>query len=233
MVAMSFAPPQPTKKPVLKTVSIKNWELGTVTAFDDGRTPQGGLRSSGNVILDQDGVIRPRPSLNLYGPQPLGTVLGEIFEFRELSGLTFTNWMCCLQNVSGTTKLYIAKGEDTTWTVCNGKTFDNTARAHYSQPQNKVLITNGTDNLSYLDIPTKTVIPFTALSDPSAPTLNTLTGLTGSAFNIYYAITANSSVGETAGSPKLTQPVLKDRSVWDPTANTVKIQWSAVTNAKS
>ena len=55
---------------------------GTVTAYDDGRTPTDGLKSSGNVYLDQDGTIRPRPSLTLYGPQPTGTVLGEIFPFR-------------------------------------------------------------------------------------------------------------------------------------------------------
>lgn len=220
------------KSPKIVRKSVKNFLNGVVTALDDGRTPLEGLRSSGNVILEQDGVVRPRPSKVLYGPQPTGTVLGEIFEFKNVVNLTSTNWMISLQNVSGTTKVYIAKGEDTSWTVCNGYTYDNSASAHFLQVGNKVLVMNGTDSLSYLDIATSTVIPFTALSTPSAPTLTTLTGLTGTTYTIYYAITANSSVGETDGSAVLSQQVSTDRDFWNPSTQSVKISWSAVTNAR-
>ena len=79
------------KPPKILTKDVSNWTSGTVTAFDDGRTPLEGLRSSGNVILDQDGTVRPRPSMVKYGPQPLGKVLGEIFEYKNVSGLTSTN----------------------------------------------------------------------------------------------------------------------------------------------
>lgn len=229
--------PQPTKSPEVKRISVKNWLKGTVTAFDDGRTPQDGLRSSGNVILEQDGTVRPRPSLTQYGPQPLGTILGEIYEFRSISGLTMTNWMICLQNVAGTTKAYIARGEDTTWTVCNGKTFDNSAKAHFCQVKNSVLIMNGVDNLSYLNISTSAVIPFSLLTTPSAPTVanNGTTDLTTGTkpFNIYYAITANSTVGETDGSVVTTTAINVDRDLWDPTKHSLKITWTAVTSAQS
>lgn len=228
---MVVIPRTAVKPPNIKRVSVKNWTSGDVTAWDDGRTPVQGLRSSGNVYLDQDGTVRPRPSMTRFGPQPTGTILGEIFEFRALSGLTMTNWQISMQNVAGTTKVYIAKPEDTVWTICNGKTFDNTAKAHFCQIQNKVLVMNGKDTLSYLDIPTSAVIPFTALSTPSAPTLTTNTGLTGTVFNIYYAITANSSVGETDGSAVLSTPVLTDRDLWNPTTQSIKISWSAVASA--
>lgn len=233
---MFAVPKSALKPPAIKRISVKSWTSGTVTAFDDGRTPAKGLRSSGNVLLDQDGTIRPRPSLTRYGPQPTGTILGEIFEFRALSGLTMTNWMISLQNVAGTTKAYIAKGEDTSWTVCNGKTYDNTAHAHFCQIQNKILIMNGVDSLSYLDIPTSAVIPFTALSNATAPTVvnNGSSDVTsGTApLTIYYAVTANSTVGETAGSPTTSQVLNKDRDLWDPATNSLKVTWSAVTSAR-
>lgn len=228
--------PRPTKAPTIKRVSVKNWIRGTITAYDDGRTPVDGLRSSGNVVLDQDGTVRPRPSLSRYGPQPTGTILGEVFEFKNVSGLTSTTWMASLQNVSGTTKVYIAKGEDTSWTVCNGKTYDNTATARFLQIGNKVLVLNGTDALSYLDIPTSTVIPFTALTTPSAPTIanNGSTNLTTAGFlNIYYAVTASSTVGETIGSASTTQSINADRDLWNPATQSLKITWSAVTGAKN
>lgn len=211
--------------------SVKNWLNGTVTAFDDGRTPLDGLRSGGNLVLDQDGTVRPRPSLALYGPQPTGTILGEIGEFKKVVGLTSTNWMVSLQNVAGTTNVYIAKGEDTSWTLCSGKTYDNSASARFCQIQNKVLVMNGVDNLSYLDISTSTVTPFTALSTPTPPTLTTNND-TGATFTVTYRITANGTVGETDASTALSVTVAHDRDLWSSTQNVI-IGWSAVTSATS
>lgn len=95
---------------------------------------------------------------------------------------------------------------------------------------------NGVDSLSYLDIPTATVIPFTPLSTPSAPTIanNGTTDITVTPnFTIYYAITANSTVGQTIGSASALQTITTDRDTWDPTKNSLKISWNAVANAKS
>lgn len=67
-----LAVPKPTKPIIPTRISNKQWLKGVVTTLDDGRTPIEGLRASGNVMLDQDGVIRPRPSLVEYGTQPTG-----------------------------------------------------------------------------------------------------------------------------------------------------------------
>lgn len=330
--------PKATTPPSVKRVSVKQWIQGTVTAYDDGRTPSQGLRSSANVMLQQDGTVRPRPSLTKYGPQPVGTVLGEIYEFRTLVGLTPTNWMICLQKVtqnevqtlsitgaptggtftltyagqttsalaynaaaatvqtalvalsnvgSGqvtcaggvlpgtpititfagtlantdvalitstssltggtapaisivetvkggfTTYAHIAKGEDTTWTKILGKTYDNTATAQFCQIQSKILIMNGSDTLSYFDATSNLVVAYTALTTPVAMTLDTLTSLTGTVFNVYYATTSNSTVGETDTSPILSQPVSTDRDLWNPATQSVKIDRTAVTGEKS
>lgn len=230
--------PKAIKAPPVKRVSVKNFLKGTVTAYDDGRTPTDGLRSSGNVMLTQDGTVRPRPSLTLYGPQPVGTILGEIFEFRARVGLVMTNWMISLQNVAGTTNVYIAKGEDTTWTkVTAAITYDNTAKAHFFQVADKVVIMNGVNSLSYLDIPTTTVIQFTSLTTPATPTVanNGATDLTTgtTSFTVYYAVTANSSVGETAGSASVSKAINTDRDLWDPTKHSLKLTWTTVTGVKS
>ncbi len=85
---------------------------------------------------------------------------------------------------------------------------------------------NGVDHLSYLDIPTSTVIPFTGLTTPSAPSIanNGTTDITSTAnFTIYYAISANSTVGETIASAAASQTVSTDRDSWDPTKNSLKI----------
>lgn len=230
---MPYSLPKPSKPPQIQRKSLQNWLKGVVTTFDSARTPVDGLLSATNIILMEDGTVRPRPSLRKYGPQPLGKVLGEVFEYKVQTGLTSAYWMCCLQNVSGTTQLYRAKGEDTTWTLCSGKTYDNTGLGHFVQVQNKVLIMNGVDNLSYLDIATGSVVPYAALSNPTPAPTGVATGLTGTSYNVYYAVTANSNVGQTAGSPVLTQPVSTQRDLWNPASMNVKISWTAVTGAKS
>ena len=219
------APPQ------IDRISVKDWEKGTVTAFDDGRTPLQGLRASGNVMLDQDSIIRPRPSLIRYGTQPTGTVLGEIFEFVRVETNVPVTYMLIMQNISGTTKPAYSK-DGGAWTTINGKTYDNSAKAHFVQVDDKIMVMNGTDNLSYVDIPTLAVIPYTALSTPSAPSISR-TGMVGTTYTYYYKITANSTVGETAASTATSQQVSMLRDVWDPTTNYLTISWSAVSSASS
>lgn len=72
---------------------------------------------------------------------------------------------------------------------------------------------NGVDSLSYLNIASATVIPFTALSNPAAPTYASDT-VTGNGFPITYRVSLNSVVGETAASSALSVDVGKDRDTW-------------------
>jgi len=230
-------PPKATQPPKVERTSNKNWLKGVITAYDSGRTPVDGLVSTSNTILDQDGTVRPRPSLRNYGPQPTGTVLGEVFEFKVQDGLSSSQWMICLQNVSGTTKAYIAMGEDSSWTACTGATYNNSAPAHFCQIQDKVLIMNGVNSLSYFDVTTASTTPtitvYTALTTPSAPTGTVSANITGTGFNVYYAVTANSTVGETDGSAVLTKAVKTDRDLWNPSTDYIDVSWTTVTGVQS
>lgn len=220
--------PKPIATPKIDRVSVKNWLKGTTTALDDGRTPVDGLRASGNVILDQDGTIRPRPSLVRYGTQPTGTILGEVYEFRKASatpGAVDEYWLITMQLVAGVAKIYVNK-DGGAWTVCNGKTYSTTASAHFMQVDNKVLIMNGSDFLSYLDIPTLIVTPFVALSAQSI-TSAVATGIGGAGFTYYYQVTANSTVGETAASVATSVAVTKLRDLWIAASEYVTVTWPA------
>src|ERR1035437_8561135 len=230
---MPLTKPNPIKAPPISMPPNTEWIKGVVTAYDDGRTPADGLRATGNQMLDQDGTLRPRPSLIRYGTQPTGTILGEIFEFVKQNGTVNEVWLCTMQNVAGTTNIYVNK-DGGTWTLCSGKTYDNSASVHYCQVDNKILIMNGIDNLSYLDIPTLTVTPFAALATQSA-TSATPAGMSGATFTYYYQVSANSSVGETAASAVVNTGAnsCKFRDLWIPGTDKVTVVWPANGSATS
>lgn len=73
---------------------------------------------------------------------------------------------------------------------------------------------NGSDTLSYYNITTNAVIPFTALATPAAPTLSANNVGTGTIGTITYRLTENSTVGETAASNALSTTVDTDRDLW-------------------
>lgn len=221
--------PQSIKSPPIERKSDKNWLKGVVSAFDDGRTPTDGLRASGNLELDQDGTLRPRPSLVRYGTQPTGTILGEIFEFVKANGTVNEQWLVSVQKVAGVAKVYVNQ-DGGTWQVCNGKTYNTTASCHFCQVDNKILILNGTDNLSYLDIPSLAVIPFTALAAQTI-TSAVATVIGGAGYTYYYQVSANSSFGETAASAATSVAVTKIREQWVPATEFVTVTWPANASA--
>lgn len=225
-----ISPPQVTKAPRIKRVSINNWLKGKDSTNDEGRVEPEGLSATQNVILEQDGVIRPWPSLVAYGPQPTGTVLGEIYEFKEVDGLTDTNWMITVQNVAGTAKVYVRKDQEA-WIEISGKTYDTTATCRFAQVDDKVLVCNGVDNLSYYDIPTQTVVPFVQVNTPSTTTATRGAGLSAGSFTLSYKVTS-SKQGESAASAEFTTTVNKIRGTWTGATENVAIQADRETGAE-
>lgn len=217
---------------------LNTWKEGYVDSKTADRIGKKGLRSTVNQILKQDGTLAPRPSTAQYGVQPLGTVLGEIVEFTKRSGGGSKNYELSMQNVSGTTKCYYRK-DGGTWTLADGKTFNATARAHFCpirdidedyNDEDKVLILNGEDNLSYLDINTLTVIPFVTLAATSAPTLSVGSGITGTNFKHYYKVTAGNR-GETAASSETLAQTSIARSEWSGSTQYIDVTITLVPNA--
>jgi hypothetical protein len=135
-----------------------------------------------------------------------------------------------MMNVASVTNVY-ARKDGNAWTLLTGKTFDNTATARFTQIYNAVLVSNGVDNLSYVNTATNVVIPFVSLSLPAAPTV-TQTGLVGTAFTQKYRISATNQ-GETAASTPGTVQTVKQRSTWaGGTTEYVDITFPRITNAE-
>lgn len=224
-------PPKATKAPDIKRKSILDWSVGTVTDYDSRRIVDDALKSSVNMVLEQNGVIRPRPSLVKYGPQPEGEILGELFECKKVTGATSTFYLISMQVIDGHGYICYCQGEDNTWTRIAAKTYDAAAPVHYVQIGDKVLVMNGVDTLSYIDLSDWSIATFTKVDDPSTAPTTTSTGLSGTGFLVYYAITATSVVGETAASPSVSVTMDTDRDAWDSSTQYITLNWDAVPGA--
>lgn len=225
-------PPEATKPPEIEREAVLDWSAGTVTDYDARRLVNNSLLRSANMILTQNGVVRPRPSMADYGPQPIGEVLGELFECKVMEGNKPVFYLIAMMVVDGKANVYYAKGEDAAWQKIEGKDYDTKATARYLLVRGNVLVLNGIDTLSYIDTTKWQIVEFKKLDAVGkAPTLKENHGLEGTAFKVYYAVTANSTVGETEGSEILTQQVSIQRDMWNPDENWISIEWEEVAGA--
>lgn len=214
--------------PKIERKSVKAWLKGYLSELDDGRMPEDGLATTVNVVLAQNGTVKPVESSVLYGAQPTGTILGQVFPFtRQNAGVT-ENLECCLMNVSGTTKLYWRK-DGGSWNQVGGVTYSNLGSGRFDQIKSVVLVCNGVDSVTYLDTVTMTTNAFIVPTAPSVPTC-TPTGLTGSNFTYRYRISAVKEF-ESAASSTTVVTTSKQRDIWNPTSEYVTLTWSPVANA--
>jgi hypothetical protein len=223
-----------TAPPKIEYLPAKTWNKGVYTRIDSDRVPLEGLVVAENVQLNQDGVVEPRPGLSTYGIQPTGIVRGQIFEYVRMNTLVTPNtaetWLIWMEDRSGVGTVVTAK-DGGTQTVVSGKTYTSTAKAHFEQIYGKVLIQNGIDNLSYMDVQTQTITPMVALTQPStAPTLTPNT-ISGSVITYRYRYTA-ANQGETAGSTAGTQGANKLREQWNGTTESMTITGNRITGAQ-
>ena len=211
----------------------RGFKRGYLSFVQDSRMPIDGLSDLTNAELDQDNLPRPRPSLILFGEQPLGDVLG-ISTFIKINSGSPEKWDISMQNISGTGKIHIRK-DGGTWVPSShaDNSFDSSADVNFCQSGSRVYISNGVNAMSYYDIETGDIVKYSSLSNPSAPSVSE-TGLTGTNFTYYYRISANNRVGESAASAQGSVQVSVVRDQWDdPSTKYVTISWSAVSGATS
>lgn len=203
---------------ITKPVKVKPAKITSIdiTSFNGGLDQRGeanitqnSFSRGRNVMVNQQGLATHRFGLKKWLPDTVGTAY-EIFP--ALYNGTLYN----ITADDGKIK-YITKTDDA-WIDCGG---DNTVTTTdtvntFLRILDKVLILNGEDTLGYVDLETMEVVHYTAVDDPAnAPTLTASGTLsTTGSFKIYYGITFNSTVGETALSPILTQSINKIRDTW-------------------
>lgn len=208
------------------------FKRGYMSFISDSRMPLDGLADLTNMTLDQDNMPRPRPSLILFGEQPLGTGLGFSTYIKIVSGLP-EKWDISIQDISGTGKIHVRK-DGGTWVAAGGtNAYDDEAEVNFCQSANRVYVSNGVDPMSYYDIDTGNTVEYVALTTPSTPTAAG-TALTGTNFTYYYRVTANNGVGESAASVADTEQVVTTRDSWASDGSQyITVTWSAVPNATS
>lgn len=224
---MYSVPTKRNSRKARKKVNIhqNKFSKAYVSTIDDSRRPTDSLSDMTNMELVQDNVVRPRPPLVRYGTQPANTVIGR-GNFVQ-NDERYLMWM---MNVSSTGKLYKQKDGDS-FTLLGG-TYDSAAWASCVQNKGKAYIYNGVDNLSYIDLSDDSVVTYTALTTPAAPTA-TMNGATSTGFTYYYRITANNEVGESIRSAAGSDTTNKPRDNWIENTDFMELTWSAVSGASS
>ena len=204
---------------VLKPEKVKQREITSfdIVSFDGGRderAPQSAepntFSSSRNMTVTSQGSLTHRHSLKQWLPDLVDTV-------HQIFPALYGGEMYYLVVDEGKVK-YIQTG-DVAWTDCGGTNVATNGTGivnTFLRIQDKVLVLNGTDKLRYIDLSNMEMVQFTAITDPASYPTGTATGITTSgSFKIYYGVTFNSTVGETAISPILSQTISKARNTWD------------------
>src|ERR1019366_7887030 len=145
--------------------SKQNWRPGVISFVDESRLPIGAVVQAKNMMQTQDGVWSTRWGSRNYGASYTGPVTGFCDFIAYNSNGTTTQYYMIIDNGA----LKYAK-DGGAWTTITGHTFTTTTWSVMIQYGNKVLICNGVDPFSYVDITTFTWVGFTGLSTPGTVT---------------------------------------------------------------
>jgi len=178
-----------------------------------------------NIEIVQDSIPRPRPPLVRYGVQPAFPVVGRAIV--RYGGSRSIYWT---MDTGANGQIY--KQVDGGSYSLIGGTYDDEAWMQGVQSKAKLYLYNSVDYLSYVDLATDTIVTYTALATPGAPT-PVKTGQAGTTFPHYYRISANNAVGESIASIAGTTTSGKVRDSWIENTDFMTVTWSAVTNATS
>jgi hypothetical protein len=221
-----------TRRKVTNRIAINKHQnafpMGYVSTIANSRRPEKSLADMTNMELVNDNTPRPRPPLVRYGTQPANTITGRGgYRWNGVRGELF------MMNVGGVGKIY-TRVDGGAYTLIGGS-YSVANWAGFRQANSRVYIYDSATALSYLDLATMTIVNYTSLSTPAAPSGTPTAGLTSGTkpYNYYYKVTANNAVGESAASAaSAAVNVNTIRDLWTSTNNVV-LTWSAVAGATS
>jgi hypothetical protein len=197
-------------------VPVKRISSTDVVSFDGGKDERGDANAAPNtfvegrnVMVNQAGLLTHRLGLKRWLPDTVETVY-EVFP--AIYGDTIYYF------VADDGKIKYCEDGDRVWTDCGGSNIVTTGTGvinTFLRVMDKVLVLNGHDKLRYINLEDLTMTQFTLITDPANAPTATATGITASgSFKMYYGINFNSTVGQTAISPILSQAVSKARGQW-------------------
>lgn len=208
----------PTNFPSPSYLTLSSQKRGVITIIDKSLLPKDALAQADNAFLYEQGQIGVRPGVDWFGTSPSTgyEILGfDYFDFEGVIHLT------CVTNDG---KFWRSTDDGETWTECTGATFTADYDVNMNQNGGYLYVTNGADNIVRYD-GSPTLLAYTALTTPTAPSA-VESGLgTGSAYNYYYKVARVNSIGFSIASPKNTGTVSSNlqRTSWDSTTNYVTL----------
>jgi hypothetical protein len=213
-------------------IKIDEFDKGVNKLVEEVRVKQNEAVEALNLMLEQDGVWRPRWGSAYYTP--------------AISGVTDVDGFHEYVKPDGTTELIIA-GDDgkiyksidgaapTELTTSGGASAGWTGGnvAYFLQINNYLYITNGVDDLLRYD--GTNLEKFAQISAPTwaGTPLTRGAGLSAGSYTYYYQVTALNDIGETVGSTEQSITVDVDRDSWIVASDQyIDLDWDAVTGAR-
>lgn len=205
--------PKAQKQPAISSRYISNFGTG-LFLLNRERAPENSLVDMNNLKIGVDKTIQPRMRIKhiYHGDAKIQSkpitvsINGDVYIFFMQGGkVHYINY------TEDKSVSYVISDPD--------NDFSTTARAMLTMVNDQIVITNGVNKLAFVDTTTMPFIvtKFVLVPDPTvAPVLTPSATLTGSGFPIYYAITFNSTVGETAATPIATANLKAARDTWLP-----------------
>lgn len=225
---MPYAPTHKRAKPNRTVINVHQNKFpgGYVSTIPNSRRAPTTLSDMTNMSIELDNAPRPRPPSVRYGTQPANSVIGRgNYRYNGVRGMFF------MQNVGGVGKVYW-QTDGGTMTQIGGNYSVSANWAGFCQSSGRAYVYNGTDNLSYIDLSTMTIVTYSALATPVISSV-TKVGLTGTTYTYYYRISANNGNGESIASIFGSITVGKIRDAWLVGTDSVTATWGAVSGATS
>lgn len=111
--------------PPLLTYTLDNWRVGERTEIFPGRGSDNAVSQSHNMVLNQDGVLQPRPKLIPYAGGILpGRLLGQLYSFYHHS-LGVEILIGCFKKADDSVVLGSWKKGDDEWRELTADNWDN------------------------------------------------------------------------------------------------------------
>jgi len=227
---MSIQQPIKMRGGVKKTlpIVISDFKGGVNSYLDEARLPNNTLRTAINYMLSQDGVLTPRWGTKTYG-HVFDSMPDGIDTFTDDTGGTLMEYQIAV--IGGVTYKAANGGA---WTAIPGATLTPGYEVSFLQIDDKVYMANGHDKLAYYDITANTVLVFSGISAPAAPTGARSSTLSSGSYNNFYKISAVNEVGETIASAETNVTTNRLRDQWrntDTNQDYIDLSWTAVTGA--
>lgn len=203
-------------------LQLNDFSGGVISLIDESDLPLKSAREAKNLIQIEDGTWAPRWGSAYYGVDAGGAIDG--------AGVFVTSDNAShLVIVAGGT-VYRSTDDGASWDTCTGGTFTAGNHVKMKQIKSELWLTNGVDTMLKYD-GNIALVTFAGLIEPVGLAASE-SGLTGTDYTYYYAVSALTAVGSTNATTEVSETVSKPRAEWasDGTEK-IAVTWTAVTDA--